>query len=272
MQPAEGAVGELPGGGRVIFPGRRFVAVYGHPQISGLGVLGQQDVPGSIARAADLAGQYRPLSDVPVIPTFEIIASYADAAPGPDGDYSAESTVESLRPWVEAAGAAGMYVLLDLQPGRTDFLTQAKRYTDLLTLPYVGLALDPEWRLGPTQLHLEQIGGVDAAEVNTVIDWLAELTSTHQLPQKLLVLHQFRLSMLRDQQQISTDNPKVAVLIHMDGQGAPGLKDETWAAVVQAAGPGAPLGWKNFYKKDTPMLTPEQTMSKTPTPLMISYQ
>ena len=41
---------------------------------------------------------------------------------------------------------------------------------------------------------------------------------------------------------------------------------------VQAAGPGAPLGWKNFYKKDTPMLTPEQTMSKTPTPLMISYQ
>ena len=62
------------------------------------------------------------------------------------------------------------------------------------------------------------------------------------------------------------------MLIHMDGQGAPGLKDETWAAVVQAAGPGAPLGWKNFYKKDTPMLTPAQTMSKTPTPLMISYQ
>ena len=41
-----------------------------------------------------------------------------------------------------------MYVVLDLQPGRTDFLTQAKRYEPLLALPHVGLALDPEWRLG----------------------------------------------------------------------------------------------------------------------------
>ena len=44
------------------------------------------------------------------------------------------------------------------------------------------------------------------------------------------------------------------------------------ATAVQAAGPGTQLGWKNFYRKDTPMLTPAQTMSKTPTPLMISYQ
>ena len=263
---------ELPGGGRVMFPGRRLVALYGHPQIRGLGVLGKHDLAGSIALAADLAGKYQPLSDVPVIPTFEIIASYADAAPGEDGDYSAESSVASLRPWVEAAGAAGMYVVLDLQPGRADFLSQARRYTDLLTLPFVGLALDPEWRLGPTQLPLQQIGGVDASEVNAVIHWLGELTTAHQLPEKLLVLHQFRLDMLRDQQRINTDSPQVAVLIHMDGLGTQDLKDETWAAVVKAAGPGTPLGWKNFYTKDTPMLTPQQTMSKKPTPAMISYQ
>ncbi len=270
--PGEVSSGELPGGGRVMFPGRRLVALYGHPQIAGLGVLGQHDLAGSIALAKDLAGQYQPLSDVPVIPAFEIIASYADAVPGQDGDYSAESSVASLRPWVTAAGAAGMYVVLDLQPGRADFLSQAKRYTDLLTLPFVGLALDPEWRLGPSQLPLQQIGGVDASEVNSVIDWLAGLTTAHGLPQKLLVLHQFRLSMLRDQDEINTDNPNVAVLIHMDGLGTQDVKDETWAAVAKAAGPGTPLGWKNFYTKDTPMLTPAQTMSKKPTPLMISYQ
>jgi len=32
------------------------------------------------------------------------------------------------------------------------FLDQAKRYAPLLRMPNVGLALDPEWRLGPGQL------------------------------------------------------------------------------------------------------------------------
>ena len=32
-QPAAGTVAELPGGGQVMFPGRRLVALYGHPQM-----------------------------------------------------------------------------------------------------------------------------------------------------------------------------------------------------------------------------------------------
>ena len=79
----------------------------------------------------------------PVIPAFEIIATVASSEPGEDGNYSAEADVEQSRPWVEAAGEAGLYVLLDLQPGRTDFLTQGERYRPLLELPNVGLALDP---------------------------------------------------------------------------------------------------------------------------------
>ena len=43
-----------------------------------------------------------------------------------------------------------MYVVLDLQPGRSNFLDQAKLYEPLLRLPHVGLALDPEWRLRRT--------------------------------------------------------------------------------------------------------------------------
>jgi len=116
------------------------------PRDLGAGVFGEQDLPGSIARATKLAASYAPLSDVPVVPTFEIIATTASSEPGADGDYSSESTVESLRPWVDQAAAAGMYVVLDLQPGRADFLSQARRYTDLLRLPNVGLALDPELR------------------------------------------------------------------------------------------------------------------------------
>jgi hypothetical protein len=263
---------QLPGGGQVMFPGRRLVALYGNPYDSRLGALGQQDLPAAIDRAKRVARSYDALSDVPVVPTFEIIATVATAGAGPDGDYSAESSVADLKPWVDAATKAGLYVILDLQPGRASLLDQAQRYLYLLADPSVGLALDPEWKLGPGQLPLQQIGSVDAAEVNQVIDWLATLTLRHHLPQKLLVLHQFRLAMLRDEDSIDTRNDQVSVLIHMDGQGAPNLKDGTWRAVLAAAPPGVHFGWKNFYVKDTPMLSPTETMARSPQPVMISYQ
>ncbi|OUD85835.1 hypothetical protein BC477_15610 [Clavibacter michiganensis subsp. michiganensis] len=43
----------------------------------------------------------------------------------------------------------------------------------MLAQPGVGLALDPEWRLGPDQVPLKQIGSVSAAEVDATTDWLA---------------------------------------------------------------------------------------------------
>jgi len=270
--PVAALVPALPGGGQTLFPGRRLVALYGHPGAPDLGVLGAQDLPAGIARAQKLAASYAPLSDVPVVPTFEIIATTASSEAGEDGDYSSESTVASLRPWVEQAAAAGMYVVLDLQPGRADFLSQARRYTDLLRLPGVGLALDAEWHLEPGQKPLQQIGGVDAADINAVTAWLAGLTATAHLPQKLLVLHQFQLSMIRHEPDLDTSHPEIQLLIHMDGNGSPALKDATWRSVTAAAPPGMPFGWKNFYREDTPMLTPDQTLAHHPAPLMISYQ
>ena len=140
---------QLPAGGQILFPGHRLVALYGHPGAPALGVLGQQGLAATIARARQVAAQYRRLSPAPVIPALEIIATVAEAAPGPDGSFSAQSSVASLRPWVRRATAAGLYVVLDLQPGRASLLAQAERYRPLLRLPAVGLALDPEWKLGP---------------------------------------------------------------------------------------------------------------------------
>src|SRR5699024_10280915 len=121
---------------------------------------------------------------------FEIITTLASSEAGADGDYSTELDPEALREWVDAAGEAGVYVVLDLQPGTSDFLSQAKRYEDLLTQSHVGLALDAEWRLQPGQKHLEQIGSVSAEEINETAQWLADLTAEHDLPQKALILHQ----------------------------------------------------------------------------------
>ena len=178
----------------------------------------------------------------------------------------------SLRPWVQRATAAGFYVILDLQPGRASLLAQARRYQSLLELPDVGLALDPEWKLAPGQLPLRQIGSVSIGEVNSVIRWLAGLTARYRLPQKLLVLHQFQLSMIRNERELDTRHDDLAILIHMDGQGTPASKRQTWRTITRAAPPGVFFGWKNFYVKDHPMVTPRQTIARTPRLSMISYQ
>lgn len=263
---------QLPGGGQVMFPMRRIVALYGSPGIRALGALGHQGLAATIARAKAVAAQYSALSNVPVIPAFEIIATIALGSAGPSGTYSYETSVAALRPWVLAAVNAGMYVTLDLQPGRANFLTQAESYQSLLKLPDVGLALDPEWKLGPRQRPLRQIGSVSIGEVNSVVNWLARLTARYRLPQKLLELHEFRLTMIQDIQKLDTQNSDLALVINMDGQGAPASKQQTWAAVVGGAPIGVFFGWKDFYDKDTRMLGPRATLNHQPEPVLISYQ
>lgn len=261
----------LPNGGQTIFPGTRIVALYGHPHTSGLGVLGEQSAEASVARAAEVAAPYA-TEDTVVVPAFEIITTLASAGPGGDGDYSEELSVDEVRPWVEAATAAGYYVILDLQPGRTDFLTQAKRYEELLVLPNVGLGLDPEWRLGPDEVHLRQIGSVDGAEVNTVVEWLAALVRRENLPQKLLVVHQFTFGMITNRDVIESPT-ELAVVIQMDGQGPLGSKFATWNALVAGTDDtGWHWGWKNFYDEDDPTASPDQVLGRDPVPVFVSYQ
>jgi hypothetical protein len=263
---------ELPGGGQVLFPGRRFVALYGHPGDPVLGVLGEQPLDETIDRAGEVAADYDPLVDEPVVPALEIITTVASAGAGPAGDYSRRTPVAKLRPWTDAAAAAGLYVVLDLQPGHTDFLSQAKEYEELLAEPHVGLALDPEWRLAPDQRHMEQIGSVKAAEVNRVVEWLADLTAAHQLPQKLLVLHQFTLRMITGRTNVDTERDELAVLIHVDGFGTPGQKYATWDALHADPPPDVWWGWKNFYDEDKPTFSPARTVDVSPSPVFISYQ
>ncbi|HKR67831.1 MAG TPA: hypothetical protein VJT16_03220 [Streptosporangiaceae bacterium] len=263
---------QLPGGGQVLFPMHRLLALYGYPGAPALGALGAQGLSASIARIRRIAATYQPLSRVPVVPTFEIIATVAQASPGPQDSYSYESSPAALWPWVRRATAAGMYVVLDLQPGRDSLLAQARKYSSLLRQPNVGLALDPEWKLQPGELPLRQIGSVTSAEINSVISWLANLTARYRLPQKLVVLHQFRLSMITDEPALDTRHDDLAVVIHMDGQGTPSEKLQTWSAVTRTAPAGVFFGWKNFYTKDHPTFSPLRTMANTPQPVMISYQ
>lgn len=266
------SVPQLPGGGQLLFPGRRFVAAYGSPITPALGILGEQGPEESAERVRQLVEEYQPYSPEPVIPAFEIIATVASTSPGADGNYTNEWAPEEFEPLIDAITEAGGYAVIDLQPGMADLLDQARLFEELLRRPNVGLALDPEWKLEPGQRPGAQIGSASAEEINRVTHWLADLTRDTGGPQKLLILHQFSLAMITDREDIDTSRPEVAISLHADGHGTPEMKLETWEVLQQGLSPDIWMAWKNFYDEDTPTFTAEQTMAVEPRPWFVSYQ
>lgn len=263
----------LATGTPLALPGQRMVALYGHQLTPVLGVMGEQPPAESVERVKELVAQYQEFSDEPVVPAFEIIATVASGGPGPDGNYSNESAPEELVGYIDAITDAGGYAVIDLQPGRATFLEQAKLYEELLKRPNVGLALDSEWRIGPDELPMQRIGSADAAEINEVSEWLAQLVERENLPQKLFVLHQFQLAMLPDRENIDTLHPELAFVLHADGHGVPEQKFDTWNVLRQDLDPRYFMAWKNFIDEDMPTFTPEQTMTTVvPQPWFVSYQ
>ncbi|WP_343958045.1 hypothetical protein [Yaniella flava] len=263
---------ELVGGGTELFPDKRFVALYGHPNQPAFGALGEQGPEESAERAIELAEMYEAHSEEEVHPAFEIIVTVASESAGADGNYSSVTAPEDIEPFIDVAEEHDVYVVLDLQPGHADFLSQAKIYEDLLKRPNVGLALDPEWRLAEGQVHMQQIGSVSAAEINETTEWLAELTAENDLPQKMVILHQFRHSMIRDREQVNTDHDELAVVLHADGHGTPEDKLETWESLQDGLPEDMHMAWKNFFRQDEPMFSPKQTFEVEPKPWFVSYQ
>jgi len=258
-----------PVGGWV--PGALYVALYGHPGSSTLGVLGEQGVAAAVDRASLVAAQYTPYGR-PVVPTFEIITTVASSSAGSDGDYSNEFPDSTFQPWIDAAGANDMHVILDLQSGRATFPSQAREIEALLAQRNVSLALDPEWRVGPTQRPGGgRIGTVDGTEVNETIDYLDDVIRRFALPPKMLVVHQFTPSMVTNK-AIIRGTPNVQVVFQMDGFGTLALKIGSWNRMVADLPAGALTGWKNFYDEDRPTPTPAESLSVQPTPIYISYQ
>jgi hypothetical protein len=261
---------ELPRGGRRIFPGFTVVAHYGTAGTAALGVLGEGTPDQAAARLLKAAAPFARASGRPVLPAFELIATIAQRQPGDDGTYSTYVADADVARYLAAARRVKALLVLDLQPGRADFLTQARHYEKFLLQPDVGLALDPEWKLTPTQVPLRQIGATDAASINRVSSYLAQLTVSNRLPEKLLVLHQFRELMIPDRHKV-VRRPGLAIVLHLDGFGAQFVKRDVYAALSLKSGP-LHNGLKLFIDEDTDLFTPAEAMAFRPRPELISYQ
>src|SRR4051794_1327773 len=181
---------QLPRGGRRLLPDYRLIAYYGANGGPGLGVLGQ-GTPDQAAEAIERqAKAYAPFGRK-IQPVMELITTTAQASPGPGGTYSTPDDPSVVQHYLDAARRHHMLLILDFQPGRGQFLPQVKRYERFVIQPDVGVALDPEWRMGPGQVPGKVIGSARASEINEVSAYVAGLVASNRLPDKAFVVHEF---------------------------------------------------------------------------------
>lgn len=258
---------ELPQGGTKIFPTYRVVAYYGTAGTATLGVLGEGSPDTMLPKLRRAARGFA--GDRKIQVAYELIATVAQAKPGADGDYSQMIDEAKIQRYVDQARRNKVLVILDLQPGRGDFLPQAKRLERFLVQPHVGLALDPEWRMPKGKVPGRTIGQVEAAEVNRVSGYLAGLVAKHRLPEKLFVLHQLRSSMRPDVQKI-VKRPGRAMVQHVDGFGTRSEKDATWKRLRRPQ--QFHMGYKLFYDEDVNRYGAADVLKFSPVPELISFQ
>jgi hypothetical protein len=259
----------LPGS---ILPEHRIVAFYGNPLSKRMGILGELPPEEMLVRLEKVATEWAAAdSGTKVLPALHLIATVAQGYPGPARKYRLQmpdSVIRRVAGWAEERG---WLVFLDIQVGVSNVEDELKVLVPYLKYPHVQLALDPEFAMKDGKRPgTDWMGRMDASEVNHAIGVLARVVEEHQLPPKVLVVHRFTRNMLTNASQIRLD-PRVQVVIDMDGWGTPGSKMGAYRWFV-VRHPVQYTGFKLFYKNDKPMMTPQQVLELYPKPLYIQYQ
>lgn len=261
---------ELPRGGRSVFPEFRVVGFAGAPQAEELGALGI----GTLDQAArKLERQTRPYARFggrPVLPAFELITVIANASPGDDGQYRTRQEDDVVRRHLEGARRARALLLLDIQPGQSDFMREVRQFDEFLAQPEVTVALDPEWHMDEGEVPGQTIGSVTAEEVNEVQAHLSRVIRRNRLPEKLLVVHQFTSDMIENRSKLKR-YPGVELVLNVDGVGGRDLKVEKYKAFAKRRDPAHP-GFKLFYSEDTNVLDPSDVLRLEPEPVFVVYE
>ncbi|MGN6360051.1 MAG: hypothetical protein ACTHNK_06645 [Thermomicrobiales bacterium] len=250
----------------------RLVTYYGHPYSDKMGVLGEFDDPQQMVdKLKEQAAAYTAADPSrPAIPTIELIASVAQGSPGPNNLWLYRTPPDVIEQYAQLAEKNNCLLLLDVQMGYDTVAHEVQALLPYLRRPYVHLAIDPEFHVKPGQVPGEEFGSVSAADINGAAATLADLVVRYNIPDKVLVIHQFRDDMLPDKQNIKPI-PHIQMVIVMDGWGTPDAKLTNYKAFIHDQ-PIQYGGIKIFYRQDTPLLTPEQVVQLDPAPLVVIYQ
>jgi hypothetical protein len=209
----------------------------------------------------------------PVLPAFELIGTLATRSPGEDGLYRVRMSDSLVGGYLDTARHYKMLFVIDVQPGRADFLPEVKAWEKYLRDPDVGLALDPEWHVEGDEIPGGGfVGSTTAKTVNAVGDWLASLVRKYHLPQKLFIVHQFTADMIEHKASVKSW-PELATVFDVDGFGSRETKIQKWNQLTADEGPNHHYhGFKLFYDWDSDLMGPRAVMRLKPKVDLIVYQ
>lgn len=254
-----------------LMDGNAVVAYYGSPRQPDMGILGEFDAETIAWMLGERASRFDALNGEPgVKPALHLVYAVAQPEAGSDGLHLRYVDDRTVRQYLSVARRYGFALILDLQIGHSDALTEARKVLPYLYEPDVHLALDPEFALAGGAAPGARIGELRAADVNAVQELLARVSADARLPRKALVVHQFEGFMLPDAHAIERRDD-VDLIIDMDGYGPADIKAAKYASY--GAAPYAPFGGiKIFLRHDPDVMTEEQLLELEPRPSFFLYQ
>jgi hypothetical protein len=263
---------ELPRGGRTVFPTYRLVGFCGTPGAPALGAL-----QGNLAaKAKELEARASQFADGrQILPVFELIADVVQGYPGPDGKYRHRVDDSVVDEYLQAARKSKALLLLNIQPGRSDFLTEVKSFESYLRNPDVGVALDPEWAMTGKGKPGAQWGQTTGAAINDVASFLSGIVEAGHLPEKVLVFHEVVKAVVKDEASVKP-YPGVVVIKSVDGLGPVGAKIATYGNLMEHMPEGVHPGVKLFFDEDTRngghLMTARQVLALSPRPEYVMHE
>ena len=262
---------EQSNAGTSLLDGHLLVTWYGNPHSRAMGVLGQETGAERASRLRQQAAGYATLTSKQVLPAYHLVAVVAQATAGVDGQWRRRESSNVTLSLLEEARSFGFALVLDVQPGRSAIEDELAFLRPFLQEPDVHLALDPEFDMSEGQRPGRELGHMHASDINAALDVLEQiLAAAPGLPPKVLIVHQFKLSMLPDKEKIRP-RARIDLVLNMDGFGSRSLKLATYRTVMrQGSLPFA--GFKLFYRQDTNLFEPAEVMRLTPVPSVVIYQ
>ncbi len=260
-----------------ILPYKRIVAFYGNLYSKKMGILGALPPKEMMSKLDEEVEEWEKADPkTPVQPALHYIAVVAQGNSWKDETYRWRMPDKQIDSVLNIAGTKkGMIVFLDVQVAFSKVSDELPHLEKYLKLPYVHLAIDPEFSMKNGRKPGTVIGTYDAADVNYCTDFLVKLVREYHLPPKILVVHRFTKDMVTNSKKIKL-HPEVQIVINMDGWGEPALKKGTYRNYIYTE-PVQFTGFKLFFvndlKKDPHrLLTPSEIMKLRPLPIYIQYQ
>lgn len=270
--------GPMPTAGAVL-PFNRIVAYYGNLYSNRMGALGKWPKQEMIPK---LLAEVKKWNDadtvIKAIPALHYIAVTAQGAAGKDGKYRLRMPLHQIDTVLNWAKEINALVFIDVQVALSDLQSEIPLFEKYLSMPNVHLGIDPEFAMKGkgNKKPGSVIGTLDAADINYVSNYLADIAKKNNLPPKILVVHRFTQGMVTNYKNIKL-NPEVQIVMDMDGWGGPAKKKDSYQGWI-ANQPVQYTGFKLFYVNDVEksgqkqMMSPAEVLALKPSPVYIQYQ